>query len=64
MPPPSRTQIQVAHVFGFAAVAIGVDGADPAETGLDVPLNAGELPMVREILTHVVPAVEPGEGLA
>jgi hypothetical protein len=24
VPPPSRAQIQVAHVFGFTAVAIGV----------------------------------------
>ncbi|EMD25706.1 baseplate J/gp47 family protein [Amycolatopsis azurea] len=46
-----------------AAVAIGVDGADPAETCDDVPLRAGELPVVREIRTQVVPAAEPGEGL-
>ncbi|MFI6303113.1 baseplate J/gp47 family protein [Amycolatopsis thailandensis] len=46
-----------------AAVAIGVDGADPAETCDDVPLRAGELPVVREIRTTVVPAAEPGEGL-
>jgi len=24
VPPPTRRQIQVAHVFGFAAVALGV----------------------------------------
>ena len=24
VPPPSKAQIQVAHVFGFAAVALGV----------------------------------------
>ncbi|GAB3744250.1 putative baseplate assembly protein [Amycolatopsis oliviviridis] len=46
-----------------AAVAIGIDGADPAETCDDVPLRAGELPVVREIRTRVVPAPEPGEGL-
>ncbi|MFJ7219123.1 baseplate J/gp47 family protein [Amycolatopsis sp. NPDC098790] len=45
------------------AVAIGVDGADPAQTCDDVELRAGELPVVREVRTHVVPAVEPGEGL-
>ncbi|GAB3158853.1 putative baseplate assembly protein [Amycolatopsis stemonae] len=46
-----------------AAVAIGIDGADPAETCDDVPLRAGDLPVVREVRTHVVPVVEPGEGL-
>jgi len=46
-----------------AAVAIGIDGADPGETCDDVPLRDGDLPTVREIRTHVVPAVEPGEGL-
>ncbi len=46
-----------------AAVAIGIDGADPSETCDDVPLRAGELPAVREVRTRVVPAVEPGEGL-
>ncbi|SEF19824.1 putative baseplate assembly protein [Amycolatopsis pretoriensis] len=45
------------------AAAIGIDGADPAETCDDVELRAGELPVVREVRTHVVPAVEPGEGL-
>lgn len=46
-----------------SAVAIGVDGADPAETCGDVELRAGDLPVVREVRTHVVPAAEPGEGL-
>jgi hypothetical protein len=46
-----------------SAVAIGVDGALPGETCLDVPLKANELPKVAEIRTRVVPAVEPGEGL-
>ena len=46
-----------------AAVAIGIDGAEPAETCDDVPLRAGDLPVVREVRAHVVPTVEPGEGL-
>jgi hypothetical protein len=46
-----------------SAVSIGVDGAEPSEACVDVPLGAGELPMVQEIRTRVVPAVEPGEGL-
>ncbi len=45
------------------AVAIGIDGAAPAETCDDVELRAGDLPVVREVRTHVVPAAEPGEGL-
>jgi hypothetical protein len=45
------------------AVAIGIDGAEPAQTCDDVPLRAGDLPAVREVRTRVVPAVEPGEGL-
>jgi hypothetical protein len=46
-----------------AAVAIGIDGAEPSETCDDVPLRAGELPVVREVRTRVVPTAEPGEGL-
>jgi hypothetical protein len=46
-----------------AAVAIGIDGADPSETCDDVPLRPGELPALREVRTRVVPAVEQGEGL-
>lgn len=46
-----------------AAVAIGIDGAEPAETCNDVPLSPGDLPAVREVRTRVVPAAEPGEGL-
>ncbi|MEU8636531.1 baseplate J/gp47 family protein [Amycolatopsis sp. NPDC048633] len=45
------------------AVAIGIDGAEPAETCDDVPLRPGDLPAVREVRTRVVPAAEPGEGL-
>ncbi|GLY40031.1 putative baseplate assembly protein [Amycolatopsis sp. NBRC 101858] len=45
------------------AVAIGIDGTEPAETCDDVPLRAGELPVVREVRTHVVAVVEAGEGL-
>lgn len=46
-----------------AGVAIGLDGDEPTETCRDTALRAGELPVVREIRTRVVPAVEPGEGL-
>jgi hypothetical protein len=46
-----------------AAVAIGIDGAEPAQTCDDVPLRPGDLPVVREVRTHIVPAAEPGEGL-
>jgi predicted phage baseplate assembly protein len=45
-----------------AAVAISLDG--PAEECRDVALGAGELPALRSVHTRVVPAVEPGEGLA
>ncbi|WP_284741590.1 putative baseplate assembly protein [Amycolatopsis sp. RTGN1] len=45
------------------AVAIGIDGTEPAETCDDVPLRAGELPVAREVRTHVVAVVEAGEGL-
>ncbi|AGP52574.1 putative baseplate assembly protein [Streptomyces rapamycinicus] len=46
-----------------AAVAIGLDGADAAEECDEVPLGAGELPVLRTVHTRTVPAVEPGEGL-
>jgi hypothetical protein len=46
-----------------AGVAIGLDGAEPDESCVDVPLKAGELPALQEIRTRIVPAVEPGEGL-
>ncbi|SNY37838.1 baseplate J/gp47 family protein [Paractinoplanes atraurantiacus] len=46
-----------------AAVAIGLDGAEPAETCRDVALKAGDLPTLREVRIRVVPAAEPGEGL-
>jgi len=48
----------------LAAVAIGLDGADPDEACDEVPLGAGELPVLRTVRTRIVPAVEPGEGLA
>ncbi|WP_448331383.1 putative baseplate assembly protein [Streptomyces sp. DSM 41534] len=48
----------------IAAVAIGLDGADPTEECDEVPLGAGELPVLRTVHTRIVPAVEPGEGLA
>ncbi|MFI0820878.1 putative baseplate assembly protein [Streptomyces sp. NPDC021098] len=46
-----------------AAVGIGLDGADADETCDEVPLGAGELPVLRTVRTRIVPAVEPGEGL-
>jgi hypothetical protein len=46
-----------------AGVAIALDGAEPEETCRDMPLRAGELPMVLEIRTRIVPTAEPGEGL-
>ncbi|MEU8873182.1 hypothetical protein AB0D24_18795 [Streptomyces javensis] len=51
----------------IAAVAIGLDGVDPdgtLEECDEVPLGAGELPVLRTVHTRIVPAVEPGEGLA
>jgi len=57
------TQRALGDLADVSAVAVGVDGAEPAEACLDVPLNAGELPMVREVRTRVVPVAEPGEGL-
>ncbi|MEU7790399.1 putative baseplate assembly protein [Amycolatopsis sp. NPDC049159] len=56
-------QQALGDLAAVTAVAIGIDGADPAETCDDVPLRAGDLPVVREVRTHVVPVVEPGEGL-
>jgi hypothetical protein len=46
-----------------ASIAIGLDGAEPTESCADVPLGTGELPALREVLTRLVPATEPGEGL-
>jgi hypothetical protein len=46
-----------------ASVAIGLDGDEPAESCVDVPLKTGELPALHDIRTRIVPAVEPGEGL-
>ncbi|RNF78677.1 putative baseplate assembly protein [Streptomyces botrytidirepellens] len=48
----------------IAAVAIGLDGTDADEACDEVPLAAGELPVLRTVRTRIVPAVEPGEGLA
>jgi Baseplate J-like protein len=57
-------QQAVGDLAGVGAVAIGIDGAAPDETCADVPLRPGELPEAREIRTRLVPAVDPGEGLA
>ena len=46
-----------------SGVAIGLDGEEPVESCLDVPLGTGELPALQEVRTRIVPAVEPGEGL-
>ncbi|MFG3510746.1 putative baseplate assembly protein [Streptomyces sp. NPDC047821] len=46
------------------AVAIGLDGAEPGEDCREVPLGPGDLPVLRAVRTRIVPAVEPGEGLA
>ncbi|MEV5446976.1 putative baseplate assembly protein, partial [Streptomyces sp. NPDC052644] len=46
------------------AVAVGLDGTVPDESCRDVPLRPGELPVLRAVHTRIVPAVEPGEGLA
>lgn len=55
-------QRSLGDLADVAAVAISLDG--PAEECRDVALGAGELPALRSIRTRVVPAVEPGEGLA
>ncbi|MFI1018330.1 putative baseplate assembly protein [Streptomyces sp. NPDC020965] len=47
-----------------AGVAIGVDGAEAGEDCREVRLRPGDLPVPRVIRTRIVPAVEPGEGLA
>ncbi|WP_290050152.1 putative baseplate assembly protein [Amycolatopsis solani] len=56
-------QQALGDLAAVTAVAIGLDGAEPAETCDDVPLRPGDLPVAREVRTRVVPAVEPGEGL-
>lgn len=48
----------------IAAVGVGLDGTDAYESCDEVPLGAGELPVLRTVRTRIVPAVEPGEGLA
>jgi hypothetical protein len=47
-----------------SAVAIGLDGAAPDEDCREVPLGPGDLPVLRAVRTRIVPAAEPGEGLA
>lgn len=47
-----------------SAVAIGLDGAAPDEACREVPLGPGDLPVLRTVRTRIVPAAEPGEGLA
>ncbi|MFL6126027.1 baseplate J/gp47 family protein [Actinophytocola sp.] len=56
-------QQALGDLASVSAVAVGLDGADPEESCDDVALRANELPVVREVRTHVVPATEPGEGL-
>lgn len=46
-----------------SAVAVGLDGAEPAESCDDVSPRTGELPKLVEVRTRIVPTVEPGEGL-
>ncbi|MFI0418841.1 baseplate J/gp47 family protein [Spongiactinospora sp. 9N601] len=46
-----------------AGVAIGLDGAEPADACGDQALRPGELPVAREIRTLIVPAADPREGL-
>jgi len=46
-----------------AGVSIALDGTEPTDSCGDQVLRPGELPVVREIRTRIVPAVEPGEGL-
>jgi hypothetical protein len=64
---PSALLRAAQQAFGdlatVSAVAVGLDGAAPEESCDDVPLRANELPVAREVRTHVVPATEPGEGL-
>ncbi|HWO63695.1 MAG TPA: baseplate J/gp47 family protein [Umezawaea sp.] len=56
-------QAALGDLADVAGVAIALDGAEPAEACLDVPLRAGELPAVREVRTRIAPRTEPGEGL-
>ncbi|GAB3451456.1 baseplate J/gp47 family protein [Actinophytocola sediminis] len=56
-------QLALGDLAAVAAVAIALDGTAPAETCGDVPLGTGELPNPHEVLTRIVPAVDPGEGL-
>ncbi len=58
-----RAQQALGDLASVAAVAIAVDGAEPDETCVDVPLRHGELPAVQGIRTRIVPQTEPGEGL-
>jgi predicted phage baseplate assembly protein len=56
-------QRALGDIADIAAIGVGLDGADPAEACDEVPLAAGELPVLRTVRTRIVPAVEPGEGL-
>lgn len=58
------TQRALGDLADVAGVGIGLDGADPAEDCDEVPLGPAELPVLRAVRTRIVPAVEPGEGLA
>lgn len=64
---PSALMRTVQEALGdladVAGVAIALDGEEPAEACLDVPLEPGELPVPREIRIRVVFRTEPGEGL-
>ncbi len=56
-------QRALGNLADVAGVAIGIDGADPAEDCRDVPLRPGELPVLLAVRTLAVAAIEPGEGL-
>ncbi|MEV4052793.1 baseplate J/gp47 family protein [Amycolatopsis sp. NPDC049688] len=56
-------QAALGDLADVTGVAIGLDGAEPVEDCREVPLRAGELPVLRAVRTRVVPVTEPGEGL-
>ncbi|MFD2467672.1 putative baseplate assembly protein [Amycolatopsis silviterrae] len=47
-----------------AAVAIGLDGAEPSQDCREVPLRPGDLPVLGTVRTRIVPAADVREGLA
>ncbi|MGB3441557.1 MAG: baseplate J/gp47 family protein, partial [Actinophytocola sp.] len=57
-------QAALGDLADVAGVAIAIDGAEPVEACLDVPLGPGELPAVVDIRTRIVRRTEPGEGLS